>query len=504
MGKKIIHTIDRIAKWLDTKKMSIIAFVLFILSMIPIWYLAFYARPSGDDFGYSANSHRAWVNTHSIFEVLKAGLGTTKSMLMTWNGDWFTVFMFTLMPEVFVPYSFWIVPLFMTAIVILSTYYCVHEVLVNRLGMKRYESLMATSIILIATYQFIPSTAIGMYWYVGAMHYMMPHAVAMLLLGFLSKFERSGKHRYVVYSVIGMIMIGGSSYFSALMLFMIYGMACVICFKRNKKIFWMAIPFVCGCIALFIQIIMPGNVVRSERGGSEFGFSLLKAVDTVMQSLIQAFGRIGEYIVSKTFIFVLLLVLTVLMWECLSRAKHLFKAKYPVIFVLFMYCIYAAMFAPEVYAAVDVSLGPATMQYVTFLLTAAASIIYMEVWMINKKREKNALYEVEAVQYRRRMLFPVIVVCGIFFVLNRGMVKNSVFVRSCEYVMSGQAADFKNQIDSQMEILLDDSVKEAYLCPINDNQGPLMHMPVTENPEAFTNRVVARFYGKDKVVMTGQ
>ena len=124
--------------------------------------------------------------------------------------------------------------------------------------------------------------------------------------------------------------------------------------------------------------------------------------------------------------------------------------------------------------------------------------------MINKKRDKNALYEVEAVQYRRRILFPVIVVCGIFFVLNRGMVKNSVFARSCEYVMSGQAADFKNQIDSQMEILLDDSVKEAYLCPINDNQGPLMHMPVTENPEAFTNRVVARFYGKDKVVMTGQ
>lgn len=504
MGKKIIHTIDSIAKWLDTKKMSIIAFVLFILSMIPIWYLAFYARPSGDDFGYSASSHMAWVNTHSVFEVLKAGLETTKSMLMTWNGDWFTVFMFTLMPEVFVPYSFWIVPLFMTAIVILSTYYFAHEILVNRLGMKRYESLMAASIILIATYQFIPSTAIGMYWYVGAMHYMMPHAVALMLLGFLSKFERRGKYRYIVYSVIGMIMIGGSSYFSALMLFMVYGMAFVICFRKNKKILWMLLPFISGCIALFIQIIMPGNAVRSERGGSEFGFSLLKAVGTVMQSLTQAFIRIGEYIVSKTFIFVLLFVLAVVMGECLGRAKHLFKAKYPVIFVLFMYCTYAAMFAPEVYAAVEVSLGPATMQYATFLLAAAASIIYTEIWMINKKREKNALYEVEAVSYRRRILFPVIVVCGIFLVLNRGMIKNSVFARSCEYVLSGQAADFKNQIDSQMEILLDDSVKEAYLCPINDNQGPLMHMPVTENPEAFTNRVVARFYGKDKVVMTVQ
>ena len=88
--------------------------------------------------------------------------------------------------------------------------------------------------------------------------------------------------------------------------------------------------------------------------------------------------------------------------------------------------------------------------------------------------------------------------------LHLGTIKNSVFYRSCEYVMSGQAADFKNQIASQMEVLLDDSIKEAYLCPINDKQGPLMHMPVTENPEAFTNRVVARFYGKDKVIMTKQ
>lgn len=70
-----------------------------------------------------------------------------------------------------------------------------------------------------------------------------------------------------------------------------------------------------------------------------------------------------------------------------------------------------------------------------------------------------------------------------------------------DYVSSGQAEDFRKQIASQMEILLDDSVKEAYLVPINDDQGPLMHMPVTEDEEAFTNRVVRDFYRKDRVVM---
>ena len=53
---------------------------------------------------------------------------------------------------------------------------------------------------------------------------------------------------------------------------------------------------------------------------------------------------------------------------------------------------------------------------------------------------------------------------------------------------------------SQLEILLDDSIKEAYLCPTNPEQGPLMHMPVINNPNAFTNQVVAQFYGKDFVI----
>ena len=69
------------------------------------------------------------------------------------------------------------------------------------------------------------------------------------------------------------------------------------------------------------------------------------------------------------------------------------------------------------------------------------------------------------------------------------------------YISSGQAEDFREQIASQMEILLDDSIREAYLVPINDDQGPLMHMPVTTDENAFTNWAVKCFYQKDKVVM---
>ena len=104
--------------------------------------------------------------------------------------------------------------------------------------------------------------------------------------------------------------------------------------------------------------------------------------------------------------------------------------------------------------------------------------------------------------YHKYITVPAVFVCLVLCMVFRGNLKDSLFYSSCSYIASGQAADFKEQMESQERILRDDSIKEAYLCPTNPEQGPLMHMPVIKNPEAFTNRVVGSFYGKDMVTTT--
>lgn len=499
MKRGLMSIWNRFADWIDTKKISVMAGLFFLVSMLPIWYLAFYARPSGDDFGYAAGTHQAWIRTHSLIEVFKAGVETTRHMCNVWNGDWFTVFMFTWMPEVFVPYSFWIVPILMTLAVTGTTIFLFHELFVERIGFKWYESLMIAALILVAFYQFIPSTAIGMYWYVGTVHYMFPHTIASLLLALLSKYERTGKGKYVVYSFFGTIMLGGSSYFSSLLVFMIYIVVIFLYVKKYSKMMLMGIPLLSGMIALFFQVTAPGNAAR---GGSEFGFSISLIVETIGKSLIQGGVRIGEYLKDKPFIFILLMILAALSWECMIRIKSRITFRWPVAFAVFMYLLYAAMFAPEIYASVEVSLGPATMQYITFLLTFLAAIIYIEGWLVQYfETKRNTEVMLTPEKYKRYVLLPVLGISVIAVLVGKGALKESVFMRSCEYIASGQANDFRMQIESQMEILLDDTIKEAYLCPINDKQGPLMHMPVTDDPNAFTNSVVAEFYGKDLVIM---
>ena len=67
-------TVKKLAEWISIKKIAVAVGFAFFASMVPNWLLAFIARPSGDDYGYSAASHQTWLHTHSVIEVLRTGL----------------------------------------------------------------------------------------------------------------------------------------------------------------------------------------------------------------------------------------------------------------------------------------------------------------------------------------------------------------------------------------------------------------------------------------------
>ena len=69
-----------------------------------------------------------------------------------------------------------------------------------------------------------------------------------------------------------------------------------------------------------------------------------------------------------------------------------------------------------------------------------------------------------------------------------------------EYITSGQASDYKQQMELQTKLLTNEELEDVVVPFVNDVQGPLMQMPVTENPQAWTNTVTREFYGKNSVV----
>lgn len=300
-----------------------------------------------------------------------------------------------------------------------------------------------------------------------------------------------------IYCVVG--AIGGSSYYSTFLVLLTYLLVFFCGIKVNKKLVWLSVPSVTCLVALYFQITAPGNAARV---GEEISFSVAKAINTIVSSLLRGAQTIGRYAYETPYIFLLLCLLAVIMWCALSRVQFGLSFRFPLLFVGYMYGIYASMFAPEIYAATEISGGPPTMEYLTFLLTAVASIVYVEGWCISKLRVRGVLRTEE--WYHMHWLVPyMIFMCMVMFAL-KGELKETLFYESVEYIVSGAAADYKEQMESQEKILLDDSIREAYLCPTNDQQGPLMHMSVIDDPEAFTNRVVRGFYGKDYVIAVGE
>ena len=52
----------------DSKKqpLSIVSLIIFLLSLLPLLYMCKYVHASGDDYGYGAWTHSAWLDTHSL------------------------------------------------------------------------------------------------------------------------------------------------------------------------------------------------------------------------------------------------------------------------------------------------------------------------------------------------------------------------------------------------------------------------------------------------------
>lgn len=391
--------------------------------------------------------------------------------------------------------------------VIAATLFFMYETCVKIMKLPVWDMMIFTSILLLASYQFIPSTAIGMYWYVGAVQYMLPHSVGLVGLACMFRFLRTGRLRYLIWLSLCAFIVGGSSYLTSLLFFLVLPFTGLICWRYcGKRVFLLLIPFFICLSGFIIQCISPGNAVR---GGDEFGFSISLAMAVVFEALWKGLLTIGIWMRKKTVAFLLLLAIALFGVETMSgvEEKTGWHFPLPVIFVTLMYGCYSAMLTPVLYAdefdSIGASLGPETIQYFTFLLVAAFSILYCEGWLVHrwKERRGEGFRNFMKKQYRQRILFPGLLAVCLVILFGRGMLGNCVDKRVYDYVVSGQAEDFKEQIASQMELLLDESVKEAYLVPINPEQGPLMHMPVTTDENAFTNRVVREFYGKDKVVM---
>ena len=264
--------------------------------------------------------------------------------------------------------------------------------------------------------------------------------------------------------------------------------------KKNKKICLLFIPVILEIIGLIISIKAPGNKVR---GGEEFGFSVGKVMGTIVMSFVGGVKDAISYLQKSPMIYVLLLMIFCVVLHAAKERKNVITIKYSFILVLAVFCLYSAMQAPAIFAAVEVSGGVYNTNFLVFLMFMMTVIVIVAekvgLWL-EKKHSK--IWE----RHYSKVVIPGFAICMFLLLICRSDIKETTTWKCIDYVKSGQAADFKAQMDQFIELLSDDSVQDVVLPYINDQQGPLQHMPATNDPTAWTNTTISNYFGKKSVV----
>ena len=478
-------------KLFTEKNFTYFFIIVFIFTLIPICYLSFINRATGDDYGYAVLTREAWQQSHSVMKVIQAAIETVKQYYYGWQGTWFSIFLFTFQPEVFGDQTYVITAFLMLFLWIGSTFLMFHEIFVIKMNWDKWNYRLFTIIFLMISIQFIPSTKSAIFWFNGCAHYMIPFAMCQLLVYSLLRFRREYNYGWYAFICFFMTLLGGANYQAA-----IFGLIITLylgiedyLYKKKRKICLLILPTIMELTGLIISMLAPGN---KSRGGENFGFSIPKVFYTIGFSFVEGMRDCFEYMKDKPIVFVGLIILFFISLN-VFRQNNYQIVKHPILGIFALYCLYSAMQAPALYAGVDVSGGVYNMNYQVFLLTASGSLIILA--------QQIALKYARLIEhhYKRISIFCMLI-CFIVLLVGRSSIKTSTLWISIEYITSGQAADYKEQMDLQTKLMEEENVSDIVLPFINDEQGPLMHMPVTDNPNAWTNTVTKNFYGKNSVV----
>jgi hypothetical protein len=277
---------------------AIAATAFFFASLLPTLMLSYYARAADDDFSFGAWPRQAWVASGSLIEVLKASARKVVSVYESWQGTWFSVFVFSLQPEVFHEKAYFLVtPTIMLLWVAVMTF-VMHYFLVRLAGFGKYSFIIINFAFIWLNMQYIPSPFSSLTWYNGIAHYQFPFLLNIFLLYLLIRYVQEHKRVHLIGSAVIMAGLGGSNYLSALFALMITVliMAGSYWLKRQKKTLLLLIPISLLLAGLVVSMAAPGNKVR---GGADFGFSFARAIRTIGAALTASVSWGGGVLIRK-------------------------------------------------------------------------------------------------------------------------------------------------------------------------------------------------------------
>lgn len=507
-----------IVKHITPKSIAVFTTAAYVLSLIPLLWIAWYNYPSADDYSIGSNCHQAWAATGNIFAVLRQGIVRAVDDWLHWMGYFTSNFLMAVPPNVFGERMYVLTTWIMLAMLSFSTMYLFRAILVKIFKGDKWISHSISMLVLFASVQCMcPAGRVeAFYWYSGAANYIFVHSMSLFFFGLLisAVYDRGKKRIWdlAAASVIG-FLTGGGNQMTALNGAVVVLMA-VILITLNKG--WkmckgLSIPMGLFYLGFILNVAAPGNWVRAE------GASGMNPVKAVLVSFYKCLDRaMGDWTTWP--VFVIMIGLVPLFWHMAGKTSCRFSN--PLIVVFFGYCLVAAMMTPPLFAVGNIEAG--RLQALTFLmyvLVLSLCVGYVTGWVRamfydydrqGKQAGAGGRNVHDGKEPRGRGLSPegcwCLAGCLVFLVIGSALTVVPephfyTFSSALTDLSNGSAQAYGSARKGRMELYQKGAGEAIEVEALKEQPALLYFSDIKEDPQDWENEGVSRFYGLKEVVV---
>ncbi len=487
------------------RRLAVFLTVVYLASLIPLLWIAWYNYPSADDYSIGSDCHQIWIQTHNVFAVVWQGVIRSADDWLNWMGYFTSNFLMAVPPSTFGERGYVLTTWIMLGMLSFSTIFLFRVLFVKVFKADKYVAHSIAMLMLFVSVQCMcPAGRVeAFYWYSGAANYIFVHSMSLFFFGLmiLAVYDRGKKRAWDLgaASFLGFFTGGGNQMTALNVAIVLLLAALIIGFEKKwAKLKALGIPMAFFYAGFLLNVSAPGNWVRAEGAN---GMDPIKAVLVSFYECLDL--AMSEWTTWP--VLVIMAAMLPLFWHMAAGTSFNFPC--PVIVVLLGYCLVSAMATPPLFAVGNMAAGRLlALMFLMYILILTLCVGYVIGWVRKK-------YEMLCMGMEKRAGLAgagcwCLVCCLAFLAFGSAL---TVVPEPYYYTFSSAITDLANGDARAYGDVLEGRVEryrsgEKGLIEVESltAQPALLYFSdIREDPEYWENRGLARFYGLDGVAVKG-
>ena len=454
-----------------------------LLALLPILYTCVRCNFMSDDFYELCNFRRFDGN------IFIAAFAYARYVYQTWLGTYFSIFLIILSPLNIGNVQWLRVMMTFCTILFVIAFFLFTKSVVQYLGWKNNVARMLAGLVLFILF-FCNAYPQVFYWFSGSTVYLMPVELGLLGIAGMIYAEKKHSRLLLVFSCVGVFcMSGGALQGAGLGCYLILLLLVHQTLREKKVSLYYGAVFIVAVVGALINTLAPGNYVRH----AEMGDTKLHFLPMFLNSIKIVVKQMADFC-SNPFYLVFLIGILLIGIKCIpsfSKGILYFLLTVVSVFAIPVVCAYPVVLAYNASGIVYFA------NRNHFLLDFSILLSFCGIMLLLGMQIQKCKY----FRFGRNFIVFSGLISGIILILNFSAIRDQAGIYMWYNVLNGKIKEHYKLVEAMYE-KIENSPEEDVLI----NQSELTTVPrgcyydaVVVDPEAWTNKAIAEFYGKKTV-----